>query len=151
MTTSKKETKEAAIIAKASPALNVGGPHWKKPGKYTLRINSKLWPHLKKAETGVTHKHFTCSKLLSIFGKLSFHTYNMCMCLSYLMSCCYVAVSSHFQSHHFYNFRLNNWSLIEKTCLHSILPWSGCNKSSTISAAIILCTFWLVVIHSAWS
>jgi len=42
VTTSKNETKEAAIIAKASPALNVGGPHWKKPGKYTLRINAKL-------------------------------------------------------------------------------------------------------------
>jgi len=37
MPTSKRETKEAAIIAKASPALKVGDPHWKKRGKYTLR------------------------------------------------------------------------------------------------------------------
>jgi len=42
VTTSKKETKEAATIAKASPAWNVGGPHWKKPGKYTLNIHGKL-------------------------------------------------------------------------------------------------------------
>jgi len=40
VTTSKNETKEAAIIAKASPAWKVGAPHWKKPGKNTLCIHA---------------------------------------------------------------------------------------------------------------
>jgi hypothetical protein len=34
--TSKRETKEAAVIAKASATLNVGLPHWKGKGKYNL-------------------------------------------------------------------------------------------------------------------
>jgi len=35
--TSKRETKEAAVIAKASPKLKVGTPHWNgTKGRYTL-------------------------------------------------------------------------------------------------------------------
>lgn len=38
--TSTRATKEAAIIANASPALNVGAPHWKGYGTLILKVKT---------------------------------------------------------------------------------------------------------------
>ena len=69
MQTSTRATKEAIIMAKASPASNEGAPHWKGYGTLILQTHNSNKEHLMPSHNAKSWK----STLNYIKAKLSFN------------------------------------------------------------------------------